>query len=96
MHKTIAELVISEDKYQGEFEMKTYFSGSISVKLFKDGTEVLSFDFNDLDDLFSRDRGFMKDANGLFYVTRGQCKASFGVEQKILLKQIPLSENVKK
>lgn len=92
MHKTIAELVISEDKYQGDFEIKTYFSGSISVKLLKDGVEVLSFDLNDLDDLFSRDKGFMKDANGIFYVTRGHCKASFGVEQKIVLKQTPLND----
>lgn len=92
MHKTIAELVITEDKYQGEFEIKTYFSGSISVKLYKDGTEVLSFEFNDLDDLFTKERGFMKDANGIFYVTRGNCKASFGVEQKIVLKQLPLND----
>lgn len=92
MHKTVAELVISEDKYQGEFEIKTYFNGTISVKLFKDGSEVLSFDINDLDELFSKDKGFLKDANGIFFVTKGQCKANFGVEQKILLRQSPLNE----
>ena len=67
MHKAIAELVISEDKYQGEFEMKTYFSGWISMKTLKDGKEVLSFDFNDLEDLFlSSENGFIKDQNGFF------------------------------
>lgn len=95
MHKTIAELVIQEDKYQGEFEIKTYFSGSISVKLFKDGAEVLSFDLNELDDLFTKDRGFMRDQQGIFFVTRGVCKASFGVEQKIVLRQQPLNEKNK-
>jgi hypothetical protein len=95
MHKTVAELVIQEDKYQGEFELKTYFSGSISVKLFKDGSEVLSFDLDALDDIFTKDKGFLKDNNGLFFVTRGQCKASFGVEQKILLRQTPLNDKNK-
>ena len=95
-HKTIAELVISEDKYQGEFEMKTYFSGAILMEIFKDGKEVLSFDLNNIEIPLSIDHGFTKDADGLFYVTRGQFKASFGVEPKILLKQIPLSENAKK
>ena len=96
MHKTIAELEIFEENYQGEFEMKTYFSGAILMKIFKEGKEVLSFDLNNIEKPLSTDHGFTKDANGLFFVTCGQFKANFVVEQKILLKQIPLSENVKK
>ena len=34
MSKTTAELLVEEDEYKGQFEMKTYFSGDIRVKFF--------------------------------------------------------------
>ena len=93
MSKTTAELLVEEDEYKGQFEMKTYFSGDIRVKLFKDGLELLSMELGDLDEIFTRDRGFVRDSRGIYRITRGNCKARFGIEQKIELHQKPLNKS---
>ena len=90
MSQTTAELIVQEDEYRGTFEIKSYFYGEIRVKLFKDSQEVLSLEFADLEDLFPRDKGFRKDANGLYRITRGECRARFGVSQKVELHAKPL------
>jgi hypothetical protein len=90
MSKTTAELLVQEDKFQGSFEIKTYFYGDIRVKLLKDSQELISIDLSDLEDIFTRDKGFKKDQKGLFRITRGECKARYGIEQKIELHQQPL------
>jgi hypothetical protein len=90
MSQTTAELVVQEDEYHGTFEIKSYFFGDIRVKLFKDSQELLSLEFGDLDDLFPREKGFRKDARGIYRVTRGECKARFGISQKVELHARPL------
>jgi hypothetical protein len=90
MSQTTAELVVQEDEYRGTFEIKSYFYGEIRVKLFKDSQEILSLEFGDLEDLFPRDKGFRKDAHGIYRITRGECKARFGVSQKVELHAKPL------
>ena len=91
MSQTTAELVVQEDEYYGTFEIKSYFFGEIRVKLYKDSQEVLSLEFGDLEDLLPRDKGFRKDARGIYRITRGECKARFGVSQKVELHAKPLS-----
>jgi hypothetical protein len=90
MSQTTAELVVQEDEYRGTFEIKSYFYGEIRVKLYKDSQEILSLEFGDLEDLFSRDKGFRKDANGIYRITRGECRARFGISQKVELHAKPL------
>jgi hypothetical protein len=90
MSQTTAELVVQEDEYFGTFEIKSYFFGEIRVKLFKDSQDVLSLEFGDLEDLFPRDKGFRKDARGIYRITRGECKARFGISQKVELHAKPL------
>jgi hypothetical protein len=90
MSQTTAELVVQEDEYHGTFEIKSYFFGEIRVKLYKDSQEVLSLEFGDLEDLFPREKGFRKDARGIYRITRGECKARFGVSQKVELHAKPL------
>jgi hypothetical protein len=90
MSQTTAELIVQEDEYRGAFEIKSYFYGEIRVKLFKDSQEILTLEFGDLEDLFPRDKGFRKDANGIYRITRGECKARFGVSQKVELHAKPL------
>ncbi|CAF1246377.1 unnamed protein product, partial [Adineta ricciae] len=90
MSETTAELVVQEDEYRGSFEIKSYFYGEIRVKLYKDSQEIVSLDFGDLEDLFPRDKGFRKDSNGIYRITRGECKARFGVSQKVELHAKPL------
>lgn len=91
MSKTTAELLVQEDQYKGQFEIKTYFSGGISIRLFKDNLELVTIDLDDLDQILTIDRGFKKDKKGIYRLTRGECKASFGIEQKIELHQRPLN-----
>jgi hypothetical protein len=93
MSQTTAELLVKENQYKGAFEIKTYFSGGVRVKLFKDNVEVLTFDLDDLDDIFTTDKGFKRDAKGIYCVTRGECKARFGIEQKIQLNQQPIAKH---
>ena len=90
MSQTTAELVVQEDEYRGTFEIKSYFYGEIRVKLFKDSQEILSLEFGDLEDLFPREKGFRKDNRGIYRITRGECKARFGVSQKVELHAKPL------
>jgi hypothetical protein len=90
MSQTTAELLVQEDEYHGTFEIKSYFFGEIRVKLYKDSQDLLSLEFGDLDDLFPRDKGFRKDARGIYRITRGECKARFGVSQKVELHAKPL------
>ena len=90
MSQTTAELVVQEDEYHGTFEIKSYFIGEIRVKLFKDSQEILSLEFGDLEDLFPREKGFRKDNRGIYRITRGECKARFGVSQKVELHAKPL------
>ena len=90
MSQTTAELVVQEDEYRGTFEIKSYFFGEIRVKLYKDSQEILSLEFGDLEDLFPREKGFRKDSRGIYRITRGECKARFGVSQKVELHAKPL------
>ena len=94
MSQTTAELVVQEDEYQGTFEIKSYFYGELRVKLFKDSQELLSLELGDLEDLFPRDKGFRKDNRGIYRITRGECKARFGVSQKVELHARPLPTTI--
>ena len=96
MSQTTAELVVQEDEYYGTFEIKSYFFGEIRVKLYKDSQEVLSLEFGDLEDLFPLEKGFRKDSRGIYRITRGECKARFGVSQKVELhaKSLPGPETM--
>jgi hypothetical protein len=90
MSQTTAELVVQEDEYQGTFEIKSYFFGELRVKLYKDSQEILSMEFGDLEELFPREKGFRKDNRGIYRITHGECKARFGVSQKVELHAKPL------
>ncbi|CAF0904572.1 unnamed protein product [Adineta steineri] len=90
MSQTTAELIVQEDEYHGTFEIKSYFVGEIRVKLYKDAQEILSLEFGDLEDLFPREKGFRKDSRGIYRITRGECKARFGISQKVELHAKPL------
>ena len=90
MSQTTAELLVQEDEYHGTFEIKSYFFGEIHVKVYKDSQELLNLEFGDLEDLFPRAKGFRKDARGIYRITRGECKARFGVSQKVELHAKPL------
>ena len=92
MTKTTAELLVKEDQYKGQFRIKTYFTGGVSIKLFKEnGLKLPSIELDDLEDIFKNAKGFAKDDKGWYCVTKGECKARFGIEQKIELHQTPIN-----
>ena len=93
MSMTTAELLVQENEYRGRFEIRSYFSGEIGVKLFRDGHEMLLIELADLDEVLTRDKGFQKDSKGLFRVSRGECKARFGINQKVELHQHSLKQS---
>lgn len=93
MSKTTAELLVQENEYKGRFEIQTYFKGDLSIKLFnRDGHEVLQIELGDLEDILTPAKGFHKDNKGIFKMSRGQCKARFGIDQKIELHQHALNQ----
>jgi hypothetical protein len=90
MSKTTAELFVNETQFKSTFEIKTYFSGYVRYKLFKDFQEVLLIELTDLEDILTKEKGFNKDTKGIYKITKGECKANFGVEQRIELHQTSL------
>lgn len=93
MSRTTAKLVVAEKEYKGKFEIKSYFSGGIRIKVFKDSDELLCIDLDDLEDIFTSAKGFKKDQNGLYRISSGECRASFGIEQNIELHQAEYKTN---
>ena len=90
MSKTTAELFVNETQFKSAFEIKTYFSGYVRFRLFKDCQEVLLIVLTDLDDILTREKGFNRDTKGIYKITKGECKANFGIEQRIELHQTNL------
>ena len=88
MSKTTAELLVQEREYQGRFEIKTYFRGEVVVRLLnQEGVELCQMELGDLESILTPAKGFCKDGQGIYKMTRGQCKARFGIDQKIELHQ---------
>lgn len=92
MTKTTAELVVNENQFGSKFEVKTYFSGKIMVYLQKDNHTFLKLDFGDLNQIFTPEKGFRRDEQGIYFLTRGECKARFGIDQRIELHQYPIQK----
>lgn len=92
MTKTTAELVVNENQFISKFEVKTYFSGKVLVCLQKDNHTYLRLDLGDLNQIFTPEKGFRRDEQGIYYLTKGECKARFGIDQKIALHQYPIKK----
>jgi len=89
-----AELVVEKNKYEKEFEIKTYFSGTIFMKLLKGNIELHKFELSDLRAFLTPDKGFKEEENGeISILTKGICNANFGVKQRIELKQSNINSN---
>lgn len=84
--QTIARLVIEEHQFKGRFEIKTYFFGKVSMKLLKNGTHLTTFDLGDLMQFFTSNHGFQKDENGIFIFSKCDVNGTYGIKQKVELK----------
>lgn len=90
--RTTADLVITEDEYDGKFRVETVFSGSITVRLRdkRDGSEVYIIKLNDLSRVFTPEYGFQPVAGqpgAVCFINEGQCHCHFGIGQQVVLRQ---------
>ncbi|TNN21094.1 hypothetical protein EWB00_000723 [Schistosoma japonicum] len=91
-YRTRAELVITEDEYNGKFQVETIFEGSISVKLRdkKDGSIVFVIVINDLSKLLNARNGFYpvpNSSNAVSFINEGFCHCHFGIGQRVELQE---------
>ncbi|CAH8540226.1 unnamed protein product [Schistosoma turkestanicum] len=91
-YRTRAELVITEDEYNGKFQVETIFEGSISVKLRdkKDGSIVSVVVINDLNKLLTPKNGFHPIPNttsAVSFVNEGSCHCHYGIGQRVELQE---------
>nr|CAH8863290.1 unnamed protein product [Trichobilharzia regenti] len=89
-YRTRAELVITEDEYNGKFQVETVFEGTISVKLRdkKDGSIVSVVVINDLSKVFISKHGFYQVPNStgsVSFINEGSCHCHFGIGQRVEL-----------
>ncbi|CAM0512295.1 unnamed protein product [Fasciola hepatica] len=90
--RTTAELVITEDEYDGKFRVETIFSGSITVRLRdkRDGSEIYVIRLNDLTRVFTAEYGFQPvtgQPGSVCFINEGQCHCHFGIGQQVMLHQ---------
>ncbi|KAL7668571.1 hypothetical protein ACOME3_009268 [Neoechinorhynchus agilis] len=94
MSVTTAELIVDEDEYDGDFTIRSSFTGEIKVLLkhSKTGMTLLEMRFTDLADVFTVQDGFqpIENTQGVAMVSRGHCSIHFGIDQKIELHQRPI------
>ncbi|CAH8863465.1 unnamed protein product [Trichobilharzia szidati] len=89
-YRTRAELVITEDEYNGKFQVETVFEGTISVKLRdkKDGSIVSVVVINDLSKVLNSKHGFYQVPNStgaVSFINEGSCHCHFGIGQRVEL-----------
>ncbi|VDP72712.1 unnamed protein product [Echinostoma caproni] len=90
--RTTAELVISEDEYDGKFRVETIFSGTITVHFRdkRDGSDVYVIKLNDLSRVFTAEHGFQPvpgQPGAVCFVNEGHCHCHFGIGQQVVLHQ---------
>lgn len=90
--RTRAELVISEDEYDGRFTVETIFEGSVSIPLRdkRDGSLVYLLSINDLSRVLTPEHGFrtLKHPPGAVgFTNQGCCHCHFGISQEVELHQ---------
>ncbi|CAL8082712.1 unnamed protein product [Calicophoron daubneyi] len=91
-YQTRAELVITEDEYDGKFRVETIFEGSAAIHLRdkKDGSVIYTIIAGDLSRIFTPEYGFYKipdQPRAVGFTNEGQCHCNFGVGQKVELYQ---------
>ncbi len=85
----ICEILQRELEYKSNFQIKSYIDGYVNVKVYKDHkTCLLKYELEDLEDIFTYEKGFRKDEKGLYMINKGVCNISLGIDHRIQLTQI--------
>lgn len=92
-YKTSANLVIREEEYIGSFTSETSFQGLIHVTLRnkKDQSEMKTMTIP-IAQVFTAEKGFSCNGNNSVFVSTGECRCRFGIEQKLSLAEEKLGD----
>ncbi|KAF5404265.1 hypothetical protein PHET_02193 [Paragonimus heterotremus] len=94
-YRTRAELVITEDEYDGRFCVETVFEGTVSIRLRdkRDGSMIYPLVINDLTQVLTPEHGFHpipKQPGAVGFTNEGHCHCHFGIGQQVALQQMKL------
>ena len=98
LHKTTAELVITEDTSAAAFKIRTRLSGRISVHItnIRDNNSFVKNIDGDIVEILKREiadgglQSMTPEKNCVTYITKGNCSFRYGVEQHVKLSEEPL------
>lgn len=98
--KTTAELVISEDEFEGNFVVRSKITGKVYVTFtnLKDNNSFVKTIEGDMAEIMRREvdnglKGFKIDKKVVLFNTKGRCKFRFAIEQHVKISQQSLLEN---
>ena len=99
--KATAELVISEDEFEGKFVVRSKIVGKVLVTItnMKDNNSLVKTIEGDIAEIIKREvenglKGFKVDKKVVLFNTRGQCHFRFAIEQHVKISQQALKDIV--
>ncbi|CAD5111817.1 DgyrCDS1087 [Dimorphilus gyrociliatus] len=91
--ETIASLEIVENQFEGQWKLKTYFKGRISIAVKnknKPDEVVTTITFPVAHFVQLGGKYFQEDDKGIYFTSTGWCKSRFATDQQVNLKQSKL------
>ena len=99
-HKTIAELVVFEDEFEGNFSMSSDISGKVLVFVtnVRDNNSLVKSIEGDIGEIMKKElenglKGFTVESGIVSFVTKWRCNFCYGVEQHVTLNQEELNKS---
>ena len=93
--KTLANLVINQQEFNGKFKVKSKFWGRViaCVHNRRDNNNFVRAIEGEMKEIFRSKDGFTVSGKTVSYVSEGKCYFRFGVDQQVHLQQLPLNNN---
>lgn len=91
-YRTKADLVITEDEFDGKFRVETIFEGVVTIRLRdkRDGSAIYTLVVNDLSKALKPEHGFYPVPNqpgAVAFINEGYCHCHYGISQRVDLHQ---------
>lgn len=84
--RTIAEMVVREQEDRMMLRMRSYFSGSVRVEVWKNDHLLCPLEGRNLAQILTKEKGFERDGAGRIYMdSTGDCYCRYMLEQDIRL-----------
>lgn len=91
--ETLAELVLEEDEYQGEFTLIRCLEGDVHVNIRnKKDNSIIATVHGDITEILENIKGFKVERNDggaakVFFETKGRVKCRYGIRQRLRMSQ---------